>query len=386
MDAIKRLKFWIGLGLMVVASGVVLGVWFMPAKKVSASSLSDWRSKEQKVMSYQSKTVHGMPDIGAVEDLKKDYDQQLGQARQLLAEWDKLLEDYIPDQNDVRRQLDPGTWKTAYYAQMDALEEDVQSSFPSAPANIVQRVDFGDIWPTAEEMAQEAKNYWVQYYLLHAIARVNEVSDVIPTLKSFALVDRPDRLLSADDATMFRPIAFEFQFATEFKNVPMVLHDLLQCQVPVSVTTVSMKRRAKVSLKAEQGGATTGGLLSASAVSSLVGSRGGVRPGPAVVGPVMPFGWEGPNPYDMTYHGPIDAGPTTRHEEEAPESRFVRRAPARTGARATARAGGPQTAARPRQSAEQAEAGRLLVDVVVKGYVKDFAPPKAAEQANAAGQ
>ena len=377
MEAIKRMKFWIGLGLLVVASGVVLGVWFVPARKKSASFLSDWRSKETKIRAYEGMSdVRGPADVTALKELQQRYQQQLEEAKELLAEWDKLLEDYIPDEDGSRRQLDGAAWKVAYAARVDALEEDAQESFPSAPASIVVQRDFGRAWPTPEEMRQEAKRYWVQFYLLEAISAVNKVSDVVPTLKVFQLVERPDRLLGADDASMFQPIPFEFQFATEFKNLPMVLHKLLQCRVPVSVTTLSVKRRGKVSLGVQKKAMTTGGLLSASAVSSLVASTTAGARGAAARRPIGPT-WERPSFLDAhAMGGPSDEAVSRTIDTGA--GRFGGRTSG--GARTTA--GSRKPAPSVRRSPAEVEAGRLLVDVTLKGYVKDYVPPKEAEPAD----
>jgi len=381
MDAIKRLKFWIALGLLVVVSGVVLGVWFVPARKQSATTLSDWRSKEKEVESYGGRTdVRGPADVDALKTLQEGYEQQRAQARELLEEWDKLLEDYIPDDDGSRHEMEGGEWKFAYAARMDALEEDVQSSFPSAPENVVTRVDFGAAWATQEEMVQEAKRYWVQRYLLDAIMEVNKVSDVIPRLKGFHLIDRPDRLLSADDATMFRPIAFEFQFATEFTSVPMVLQKLLECRVPVAVTTVSVKRRGRVSLGVKKEAGTTGGLLSASAVTARVGVPGMTGVVPGAYGPMSPMMERPPIFADrFISHGPVGEE-VSRAGRAATTPRFDRgRTPA-----GQPRSGAAPAARKVRLTPEQAEAGRLLVDVVVKGYVKDYVPPAEDKPADEA--
>lgn len=388
MEEIKRLKFWIALGLLVLAGGAVLGVWFVPARKESVSCLSDWQTKRAKVGSYQDKKdKHGRPDVSAAQELQQEYARQLDQAKQILAQQDKLLEDYIPDLDGTRKPLDAGAWKEVHKAQMDALEDDVQTSFPSAPSSVVSQTDFGFTWPTPEEMREEAKRYWVQWYLLQAICEVNKVSVVIPALKSFKLVNRPDRLLTADDTTMFTPIAFEFAFSTEFESLPMVLHKLLQCKVGLSITTVRVKRRAKVSLGTQQKTGTTGRLLSATAVSSLLGpaatgrggARGypGARPGVAQGRMADMFAFRGPSAQDLRQERRVRDMPAGRRGRGS-------RAP-RTTARQQQRTTQPA-----RLSVEEAEAGLALVDVTVKGYVQDYISPAEAEAAEdaagAAGQ
>lgn len=381
MEEIKRLKFWIALGLLVLAGGAVLGVWFVPARKESASCLSDWQTKLAKVKSYQGKEDKlGRPDVSAAQELQQKYAQQLGQAKQILAQQDKLLEDYIPDLDGTRKPLDTATWKEVHKAQMDALEEDVQTSFPSAPSSVVSQTDYGFSWPTPEEMREEAKRYWVQRYLLEAICEVNKVSVVIPALKSFALVNRPDRLLTSDDATMFTPIAFEFAFSTEFESLPMVLHKLLQCKVGLSITTVSVKRRSKVSLGPQQKTGTTGRLLSATAVSSLLGptatGRRGARGYPGSTGAGSwedRFGYRGPSAQELMQERRVRDVPTGRRGR-------VDRTP-QTTARQQRQRTQPD-----RLSAAEAEAGLALVDVTVKGYVQDYISPAEAEAAEDAAE
>ncbi|NLW49454.1 MAG: hypothetical protein GXY85_01240 [Candidatus Brocadiaceae bacterium] len=386
MDMIRRMKFWIALGLLVVVSGVVLGVWYRDARETSAREASDFQSKVQRAKSFSTKSDIRSPlDVQAVAEAQKQYEEQLRMANELLAEKGKLLEQHIPDRNGEIRPVAAHEWKDVYDYQMRRLEEDVQANFPIAPQTVVVSATLGDDYPTPDIRRAETKRYWVQRYLLQAMIKVNRDSDVIPTLKSFTFGGRPDRLLSADDATMFQPIAFEFEFAIEYRNLPMVIGKLLECEVPVAVTTVSMKRRSEVSLGAKRQEGTTGEVLTGSAVSALIGSRSG--PGARGAATYAPVG----GTFDaMGGFIPLDDGPIFIEERG-------RRGP---GAGASTRSGRPQRAAaaaasttavrRERRPPEEVEAGRLLVDVVLKGYVRDYVAQteeaESAESAETAGQ
>ena len=382
MEFIKRMKVWIALGLLVAASGVVLGFWFVPARSESSKKLSELRGDKEKVATLVSKqAVHGEPDVKAIEQTKQQLEAQLAKARQLLLERDALLEEYIPDENGVKEPREPGAWKLVYDERMNALEDEIRRVFPNSPSGpIVVRKHWGDEWPTPEEVRRETKNDWIQYYLFQALAKVNDLRVVIPTLRSFSMPEQPERLLDTGEENMFRPWPFEFEIATEFQNLPLVLNELLRCRISVNVTGLKVDRRPIVLVKAK-GQETTGRVVAAT--SGQPGQRPGRPPAAGLGGPryMGRAGERPPIPDEFMMGGP----PTEDLLMGGPPAEELGRGGSRPG---TPRRGRlpvrRNRAAVPGEATVDPEAGMALVDVSIRGYVRDYVSPE--EASGAAGQ
>jgi hypothetical protein len=380
MDFVKRMKFWIGVGLLVLVSGVVFGVWFLPARARSGRGAASWREKVQGVESMATpqglEQLHSEADVQSAEQVKEQLEQQLSRAKEMVAEQDRLLEDHIPDPDTgecVTRE--GGAWKLIYGKQMENLEADIRKSFVVAPTGLVRAKSYGDAWPGEEEMKTESKNYWVQRYVLEALAAANSKRMVVPILNGFRLVDKPDRLLHPTHATMYQLHPFEIQIATEFPSIPFVLEQLLKCKVGVAVTGLDVERRERLAAAASPGVRGPAG----PAVAPRVGPPAGVPTGPPAgvqLGP-PPGIRMGPPP--GTRMGPppgIRMGPSFAPSAPTGGSRVA------TGGRwtaTTAPARQPaQAAAAPSGAAAEALAG-ALVNVTIRGYVLDYVAPAAGK-------
>lgn len=382
MEFIMRMKFWIALGLLVLVSGVVFGVWFVPARGKSSSLMDDWQQKADEVHTLaQQPRAPNQEAISQARGLKDDYERDLQQVMQKLQERDRLLERYIPDPADSsEKAVEPGKWKGIYDEQMTALEEDIRKSFAVASQGLVVRKYYGDDWPSAEEMRREAKRYWMQRYLMQSLAEANDERMVVPVLSGFAFVDRPERLLHPSHGQLFRPWAFELVIATEFQDLPLVLEKLLQCEVGVSITSVQMDRRS-------EGIGTSAAQLAQSRAAAREREQPAARRRTAA-----PVRMTGPPPGVVMGRpagiptGPppgIRMGPPPGVRMGPPPGTMMgpRSGSIRSGGRGATGARRPSVGLR-RAAAEESVSieSKKLLTVTIRGYVEDYVPPEEEEQ------
>lgn len=359
MELIKRMKLWIAIGAVVVASGVAFGVWFLPLRKQASVQASEWAQKAAGVEAIVGK-IQSLRTESAVQEARKAKEAneaQLSSVTAAIQERDKLLERYIPEpETNAESAHEGGVWKILYAKQVKALNDDIRKSFQSAPDPIVSPKDYGDRWPDEPEMVAQAKNYWIQRYLLEALADANKARMVVPVLKSFSLPSRPDRLLLATHGTMFRPVAFQFQIRTQFENVPFVLERLLKCKVGVAITTLDVARSSEGAAVATE----TGPALTPKPAAGVVSAGG----------PPLGFG------------PPAGVGMGAAGAQFGAEQAAAAAARARGMGmmRPSMRSSRPSAVRRPGVLAAAVQGlPRDLVDVTIGGYVLDYVPPKASE-------
>jgi hypothetical protein len=251
-------------------------------------------------------------------------------------------------------EREAGEWKRVYDEAMEALEAEIRKSFDSAPANLVQRKQYSGVWPPEEEMRAEDRNYWLQRVVLETLAKVNTPRKVMPVLRSFELGGRPERLLHPAHGDLFRPIAFTMAFSAEFSDLQLVVARLLDCPLPLAVTSLNIERRAG-------GGAPSGAAAP--------------RPGPAPTGPSGPSRTGGPPGGAASFMPPgLPMGPPPG----------VRLGP-RTGAGTTPGASPSPARQRPAARAPAAKAretreGEDVVNVTLRGYVLEYSGPRGGGQ------
>ena len=342
MEVMKRFKFWIIIGLLVLVSGVVFAVGFIPSRKRNSAQLADWKVKVDNVGKLVGKKLHSEEDIEQTRQLTEQYRQDLGELKGMLKERADLLQQYIPDpETNEGRPMEGGEWKLVYAAAMKALGEEVAKSFKSASPGLVIANDYsGGIWPSAAEMRSAAKDYWLQRCLFEALASANDRRMVVPEFSRFGMRTAPERLLHPAHGELFQPIGFEMQIATEFGSIPFVLEHLLKCEIPLNVTSLAVSRRGAGSSRAATS-ARGGRLVPGRSMGAPAGYRGGppagYRGGP-------PAGYRGGPPANIP-RGPGAAPGGTTSGTTRPATR------AETG----------QQAAAP-----------SLVSVTIRGYVLDY--------------
>ncbi len=393
MDFIIRMKFWIAVGALVLISGVVFGVWFVPARGDNSVQMAAWQQKAAKVADLARREVHNSGDVQNLQDLATAYRKDLEGITEGLGKQDQLLEQHFVD-SETGDELGPGTWKDVYAEKMDALEEEINKSFLLAPDQPVIRKYYGSERPDEREMRQEEKQYWLQKYIMESLGASNKVRMVVPVFSELQLLPRPERLLHPSHGDLFEPTAFQIDIATDYMSLPMVLDRLLACEIPLNITSLRVERRSAPVLTARE----------RETVPQQRGLPGRPRAVPSTMpavapptGPMGPFpGMDAGMPPEaaaaaaageaMAAAAMAQAGAMDRMQFRGPTGRATggRREP--TGGRAPgARAGVRRPAARStgRLRADQEQAAKIpggLVTVTISGYVLDYVTPEEGEE------
>jgi hypothetical protein len=293
MELLKRLKFWIGLGLLVVASGVVLGVWFLPARHENSERSAEWEQVVSEVEGLASGTVsargqaakYGEATEWTASERKRLAEAQSGRVLDLSAP----IPD--PDTGEQRAGLEPGIWKFVYEKAMRALERDIKRSFVKVEAKDLVRMQDFPAWPSEEQVKAETRSYWVQRSILEALASINEDRMTAPNLNEFELTAQPERLLAGSDAKAYQPQSFSCELEAEFSMVPYIIDQLMKCEIPVNITSVQIMRLEDALQKAARSrvvqqkqlveGDVVGGRAGRRGVGMPAGYGPGVDPGAA---------------------------------------------------------------------------------------------------------
>jgi len=391
MDFIVRMKFWIAVGALVLISGFVFGVWFVPARRDNSAQMAAWQRTAASVASRAQGEVHNNGDVQNLQDLATAYREDLEGITEGLGKQGQLLEQHFVD-SETGDELGPGTWKDVYTEKMDALEEEINKSFLLAPGRPVIRKYYGSERPDEREMREEEKQYWLQKYVMESLAASNKVRMIVPVFSELQLLPRPERLLHPSHGELFEPTAFQIDIATEYESLPMVLDRLLACEIPLNITSLRVERRSAPVLTTRE--------------RETVPQQRGMPGRPRAVPRTMPAGAPptGPMGPGMDAGMPPEAAAAAAAAEamaaaamaqaagmdgmefRGPTGRPTagRREP--TGGRAPgARAGVRQPTARStgRLRADREQAAKIpggLVTVTISGYVLDYMTPEEGEE------
>ncbi|MHC4593100.1 MAG: hypothetical protein ACYS8L_10460, partial [Planctomycetota bacterium] len=185
-------------------------------------------------------------DIEQARKLKDAYAKDLAAAERALAKSKGLLNRYIPNPEDnSRKRLEAGEWKRVYDEAMNALQHEVDKSFPTCNV-AVERAFYGPEWPEQSEMRARAREYWRQRYLFEALAAANDDQQIVPVFSSLRFLRGAERLLhpSHGDEKTFNIIPFEVQIVTDYDSIALVLAKFMECEVPLNITALQMSRGA----------------------------------------------------------------------------------------------------------------------------------------------
>jgi hypothetical protein len=381
MDVLKRLKFWIGLGLLVVASGVVLGVWFLPARKENSQLAEKWDQEATAVQGMIAKDVAPRGQAQVYEERAKEVAAARERLLGTLTRSDVDISAPIPDPETgvAQEGLESGIWKLVYEKAMRALDRDVKRMFVEVkPARLVRMKEFPGIWPTAQEVTTETRSYWIQRYILEALGSVNGDQLTAPCLSEFEFTSEPERLLAPSDADAYLPQGFRCVLEAEFTSIPFIIDQLMDCPIPISITTLEVQRPEDVLEKIARSGVVREKAL---VEGDVVGGRpaGGAMPfgGPpaGVGGPPAGVGGPGGPPPGFMPTGMPRGMPTgmARGRPTGPGA-------GRAGRRTTRRGRGQETT--DEEAGLQVKARHIptrLVEVTIAGYANVPRPPKKAE-------
>jgi len=267
VDFLVRNKFWLALGVLVLAAAVAFGAVFIPARSRNASRISDMKEKAAAVAEYAStgKVVNELW-IAQEEELARNWQGEVEATREYLRERDSIIEQYFraPDEPEREDLLESGTWKLVYKANIGKLREYVTKTFPVVGRRPVVEKEYGDIWLEPEDMRVEEKKYWIQKYAIEAIGALNEVEgkEIVPIYGAFEFLTQPERLLDGSHGTVFKPIPFRMVLSTSFSNVGRVQAALRRSKIAVEITGLEIERSqdaGKTVFRGEIGGGSREG-------------------------------------------------------------------------------------------------------------------------------
>ncbi len=397
MDAIIRNKFWVALGALVLISGVVFGVVFVPATGKNNQEMDVWVQQADEVRSYTQKDLRSPESVNKAKELKTAYEDDMGRVTAIFEQQDGLLDEPFVDP-ETGEVPEAARWKEIYGKKMDELAEEIGKSFAPESSSLVIRTVWGTEWPTPAQIDKAEKDYWLQKRIMGALASVNAVRKVVPTFARFNFLSAPDRLLHPSHGEIFEPIPFEVIIATDFQSIPDVLGKLMECEVPLYITALNVVRadEAGALLQVREG---TGRQVAGPAP----GRRGGGARGRGA--PVSTE--EAAMDQQMEMMAMFEEAAAARAMQEDQAARAIAAARSASGREAAMRRagvaaagpGGPsvrsgpgprsalvapgmprRTPVRPRTGPiREEDAGERLVAVTIKGYVLDFVSPEKGE-------
>ncbi|MCD6416082.1 MAG: hypothetical protein J7M08_05240 [Planctomycetes bacterium] len=264
MDFLKQNKFWVGLGLLVIAAGVCFGALFFPLSRQNSERLAELQKTTQAISDQSGES--SIPDQRWVDRIKKQtklWQAELDKVRQTLRGEDDLIEQRLRDPNNPEREepLEFALWKLVYQRAMKNLEREVGELFPlvttQTPLDQYEEVSNPEAPELSDaEMRFYERDYWIQKYLVDALGAVNKNAQepVVPVFEWFRFTESPERLLQPAHGKVYEPVAFKIELRATFTNVPVVLRALLQGKLDVYITGLSLRPLGKDKASQAPGG------------------------------------------------------------------------------------------------------------------------------------
>ena len=274
MGFLVRNKFWVGVALVVVVAVFLVVLMGIPAMGANRRTTQELEGRRDTLSGYAKAQYVKNPSWAvAVENRKGGYLGQLEEVKSYLADRDKILEKMFedPEHPETAPPLGPTRWKTVYSNLMDGLTEKLEERVVRLGSMPLERADYRDLWPTEQEMHQQEKFYWLQKAIVDTMAKLNAAREVVPVFFEFRISGPAERLLSPAHGEKFRPIPWQLRVGLEFENLPRLLYELLDNELGLELTGMSVTR----SITPPAGGART--------AETAVSRPGGMRvPGSGV--------------------------------------------------------------------------------------------------------
>ncbi len=338
MDFVKRNLFWFAVGALVVAGGAVFAVWGVSARKANDEQAASIKSEANEIAQNAGKPQLYNEQWAEQQSRKAEaLDEQLQDVKSMFQQTDAYIEKRFADPMNPSLTIaddNPGIWKTAYNAKVAELSEMVNGNFETVTGSPFMRQEYGNAFPSPEEVARTTKRFWVQYYLIHTLVRLNQrgTQPIVPVFGGMRLEQQPERLLLNAHEDTFKTIPFEMELMSDFQSVPLILSSLRNAEeISCYITSISLDRAT-----APQSRSTR------SRYQGVSGPPSGMGAGPAG-DPSLGF--------DMS----IGGGPPGTMSRAGRSARSAR---SRLGV----------------QADEEEVPARPLVRMVVKGYVADYEP------------
>lgn len=248
MSFVAKMKFWIAMVALALVAVLTFVFLTFPVMADNGSKVDELERRAKELKRYSSgKDVKNEKWLEQAGKQIEEGEVDLEDVRSLLVERDALLERRFddPDNPHIEPPLEPGRWKIVYKQNMlrlqDRLVEHVQRAGRSG--GILPMVRFTkDDWPSEAVMHTEEKRYWVLEAIVDACCESNKDRMVVPILLSVSFQNAPEQVLQPSHRMDFDCLAFRLRVALEFEDIPLLLEELLERDLGVELTGISVER------------------------------------------------------------------------------------------------------------------------------------------------
>ncbi len=245
IDFVVKKAFWIGMGLVVVAGGLLFMFVGRPAMAENNERHSNLNSRASKLQSYaQSEYIKNESWVDRAKRLQDRYKQEEEQVTNYLVQRDnQQLEKRFEDPDNPQSELGRTDWKMVYQDKMEQLRERLRKNVLLVnPQQALIQEQFDVSVPTRLQIRYAEKRFWIQQAIVDCLTKLNAARPVIPRFEYFQFTEMPRRLMSQAHTEDFKPRAFEINVRCEFDNVPRLIHELLKHPIGLEVTEVLTMR------------------------------------------------------------------------------------------------------------------------------------------------
>lgn len=247
MATIIRLKFWFGLGVVVLCGLSVFLFGALPDIRSNNRQFDELEKLAKDMEGIVKTGVKNKNWIEQQEDMRAELDEQLEEINEDIVERDKqTLEQYFDDpETGAEGPLEWIRWNLAYSRKMEQLQNRLKDSVlqvRSIDPLVVDKVSNTEVVQSL--LHAREKRFWVQEAIVNCVADLNSHSKkLVPVFVSFRFVSNPDQILHPSHRSGdFSNIAFQLNVEMEFTYVAALMEALLRSDLAIELTSVDFMR------------------------------------------------------------------------------------------------------------------------------------------------
>lgn len=244
MQTLMRLKFWVGIAVIVIVAVVLFVVGPLSAMGRNDEQFETLEERADDLQRYVDQKVKNEKWQEQQSRVQRQMERQLRQMQEELLSRDALLEKHLKDPDTgAAGPLSFGRFPTAYNQKMSELRTTLEDSVIKLGSDqpLVQE-SLGSEWQPQPVLHAFEKQLWIQEAIVNAVADVNSGATVVPVFTSFTFRDQPLRLLSPAHREKFDTIPFELKVAMEFEFYPLFLERLMEIPLGPEITATNITR------------------------------------------------------------------------------------------------------------------------------------------------
>ncbi|MFP4028501.1 MAG: hypothetical protein ACLFWL_11980 [Candidatus Brocadiia bacterium] len=249
MGFIIRMKFWLGLGLMVIVALLILVFGALPQVGENREQYEDLKDRSEKMDRLVRGEIPNPKWVKQQEGVQKKLERQLTGIEEFLKAPDSQLEKHLGGGSKL---LPYFIFREKYREKREEIEQRLRNSVEKVisknPLGFSQR-GLGLTSPPKEELLPLEKKLWIREDLVEAIESLNKDGDIVTVFRELKFTAKPERYLARVHKNQFNVIPFEMTVAMEFDFVPIFVQKILQIDVQPEITSIAMTRyRHKVKM------------------------------------------------------------------------------------------------------------------------------------------